>query len=230
MMAARSSPDTHSSFVSRAQYCWYHRSTKPTLADIDTWTWRSAMTATKLLTAEDLWAMPEVPGKQYELVNGELLEMPTASHYHNMIVFLIGRLIDAFATERNLGYTFVDGVSFVLRRDPDEVRGPDVSFLARHRVTSVEVLLKPWEGAPDLAVEIISPSDRAADVHEKIRSCLSAGTRLVWIVWPDTRTVTTYDIHGSISELRSEDTLDGGEVLPGFAVNVARLFEIGPQS
>jgi Uma2 family endonuclease len=106
------------------------------------------MAATKLMTAEDLWEMPETPGKQFELVYGELVEMPTASHYHNLIVFLIGRLIEAFATERDLDYTFVDGVSFVLRRNPDDVRGPDVSFLARDRVTSLEMLLKPWEGAP----------------------------------------------------------------------------------
>lgn len=186
------------------------------------------MPATKLMTAEDLWEMPEVPGKQFELVNGELVEMPTASHYHNLIVFLIGRLIDAFATERNLGYTFVDGVSFVLRRNPDDVRGPDVSFLARNRVISLEMLRKPWEGAPDLAVKIISPSDRAVDINEKIRAYQAAGTRLIWVVWPDTKSVTTYDVGGSISDLQAGDVLDGGEVLPGFTVTVGRLFDVGP--
>lgn len=187
------------------------------------------MTATKLLTAEDLWMMPEVPGKQFELVNGELVEMPTASHYHNLIVFLLGRLIESFASERDLGYTFVDGVSFVLRRDPDDVRGPDVSFLAKARVTSMDMLLRPWEGAPDLAVEIISPSDRAADIHEKIKAYQAAGTRLIWVVWPETRSMTTYDARGTISELQSGDMLDGGAVLPGFSVDVARLFEVGPK-
>jgi len=186
------------------------------------------MTATKLMTAEDLWMMPEAPGKQFELVNGELVEMPTASLYHNLIVSLIGRLIESFAADRDLGFTFVDGVSFVLRRNPDDVRGPDVSFLVKDRVTSLEMLLKPWEGAPDLAVEIISPSDRATDIHDKIKAYQAAGTRLTWIVWPDTRSVTSYDARGTISELQSGDVLDGGEVLPGFAVNVARLFEVGP--
>ncbi len=188
------------------------------------------MTATKLMTAEDLWEMPEVPGKQFELVNGELVEMPTASHYHNLIVFLIGRLIESFATERDLGYTFVDGVSFVLRRNPDDVRGPDVSFLAKDRVTSLDMLLKPWDGAPDLAVEIISPSDRATEINEKIKSYQAAGTRLIWVVWPDTQSVTTYDARGSISDLQSEDILDGGDVLLGFTVAVGRLFEVGPKS
>lgn len=187
------------------------------------------MTATKLMTAEDLWELPEAPGKRFELANGELVEMPTASHYHNLIVFLIGRLIESFAAERNLGYTFVDGVSFVLRRDPDDVRGPDVSFLAKDRVTSLDMLLRPWEGAPDLAVEIISASDGATDIHEKITAYQAAGTRLIWVVWPDTRSVTTYDARGTISELQSGDVLDGGDVLPGFAVTVARLFEVGPK-
>jgi Uma2 family endonuclease len=95
------------------------------------------------MTAEEFWTMPEEAGKQYELVNGELIEIPTASHYHNLIVFLIGKLIDAFASEHDLGYTFVDGVSFVLRRNPDDVRGPDASFLAKDRVTSRDMLLKP---------------------------------------------------------------------------------------
>ncbi|HEX5164807.1 MAG TPA: Uma2 family endonuclease [Thermomicrobiales bacterium] len=186
------------------------------------------MTATRLMTAEEFWTMPEVPGKQYELVNGELVEMPTASHYHNLIVFLIGKLVDAFASQHDLGYTFVDGVSFVLRRNPDDVRGPDVSFVATARVTSRDMLLKPWEGAPDLAVEIISPSDRATDIDEKIKAYLSAGTRLIWVVWPDTQSVTTYELGGAITDLRSTDTLGGGDVLPGFAVSVATLFEVGP--
>ena len=192
------------------------------------------MTATTLITAQDLWDMPEVPGSRLELVNGVLVEMPTASLYHNLIAFLIGRLIESFASERDLGYTFVDGVSFVLRRDPDDVRGPDVSFLAKHRVTSIDMLLRPWDGAPDLAVEIISPNDRAADIHDKISAYQVAGTRLIWIVWPDARSITVYDARGTIGELRAGDILDGGDVLPGLSIDVATdvatLFEVGPDS
>lgn len=182
------------------------------------------MSATTLMTAEDLWAMPEVPGKRFELVRGELVEMPGAGGIHAVIARLLFRLLDAFVIERQLGEVFQDGLGYVILRDPDIVRVPDVSFVSPARIPPGGTPLAYWPMAPDVAIEIVSPSDRAEDVHAKVLEYLKGGTRLVWVFWPGTQTVTVHAEDGTIRELGPADELDGGDVLPGFRVRVAMLF------
>ena len=185
------------------------------------------MTVKQLLTAEELWALPEVPGKRFELLDGELIEVPGANPLHGLLVELVLRLISAQARERDLGLAFADGTGYILGRGPDRVRIPDVSFVAWERVLAEGVPDEGfWPFAPDLAVEIVSPGDRADDVHSKVREYLAAGTRLVWVLWPRERAVTAHGLDGLIRELGPEDELDGGEVLPGFRVRVADLFAV----
>lgn len=86
----------------------------------------------------------------------------------------------------------------------------------------------PLEGfvpfAPDLAVEIVSPNDRAYEIYDKVRQYLEGGTRLVWVVWPRHRSLTVFTSDGTVGELREGDKLDGGDMIPGFGVQVAEIF------
>ncbi len=185
------------------------------------------MSVKQLLTAEDLWEMPEVPGKRFELVNGELVEMPGTGGVHGLLVGVVYSLLRTFVRERNLGVVFGDGTSYVLRHDPALVRIPDVSFVARDRIPADGIPVGFIPFAPDLAVEIVSPFDRPGEVQAKVGEYLAAGTRLVWVLWPRSRAVTVHAAGGTTRELGEADELDGGEVLPGFRVRVADLFEVG---
>ena len=184
------------------------------------------MSVTQLLTAEDLHAMPDVPGKRFELVRGELVEVPTAGYPHAQLVRALQRLLDRFAVEHRLGEVFGDGLGYIIARDPDVVRVPDVSFIASRCVRAGRIEdFVPF--APDLAVEIVSPGDRAEELYGKVREYLDAGTRLVWVFWSKYRAVSVYEPGGVTRELGPDDELDSTELLPGFRVPVAELFEAG---
>ena len=158
------------------------------------------MSVTQLLTAEDLHAMPDVPGKRFELVRGELVEVPTAGYPHAQLVRALQRLLDRFAVEHRLGEVFGDGLGYIIARDPDVVRVPDVSFIVRERLPAGHPHgFVPF--APDLAVEIVSPGDRAEDVYGKVREYLAAGVRLTWVFWPKYRAVSVYEPGGVTREL-----------------------------
>jgi len=180
----------------------------------------------RLLTTEDLEGLPGQPGLRYELDEGKLVEMPGAGALHNLIVGLVYRLLFAFVSQKRLGLVFCDGAAFVLRRDPDTVRIPDVSVVRRDRVPAAGIPEGFWPGAPDLAVEIVSPHDRAEEVHERVRDYLGAGVRLVWVLWPKSRTVTVYWPDGTARELGPDEKLTGGDVLPGFEMTVSDLFVV----
>ncbi|MCX2728234.1 Uma2 family endonuclease [Thermomicrobium sp. 4228-Ro] len=177
-----------------------------------------------LLTVDDLVALPERPGIRYELHEGKLVEMPGAGGIHAAIVVRLVLLLHQFVTSRRLGFVFGDGLGYILRRNPDTVRIPDVSVVRRERVPAGGIPEGFWPGAPDLAVDIVSPHDRAEEVHERVRDYLGAGTRLVWVLWPKSRTVTVYWPDGTARELGPDEKLTGGDVLPGFEVSVSELF------
>ncbi len=183
------------------------------------------MSVKHLLTAEDVLDLPEKPGYTIELIDGELREVPGAGALHGVIALMLIELLQGFVRQWSLGLVLPDGVGYVLRREPDQLRIPDVSFLAWSQVPEDGIPEGFWEGAPTLAVEIVSPHDRAADIHRKVHDYLDAGTRLVWVLWPQQTAVTVYDADGQ-RELGSDDQLDGGDVLPGFSVPVGDLFEV----
>ena len=178
----------------------------------------------RLLTAEVLAELPEQPGVRYELHEGKLVEMPGAGGIHAAIVVRLVLLLHQFVTSRRIGFVFGDGLGYILRRNPDTVRIPDVSVVRRERVPAGGIPEGFWPGAPDLAVEIVSPHDRAEEVHERVRDYLGAGVRLVWVLWPKSRTVTVYWPDGTARELGPDEKLTGGDVLPGFEVSVSELF------
>ncbi len=184
------------------------------------------MITKQAVTAEQFYEMPEVPGKRFELIDGELVEMPTAGALHNLVVAVLNHLLYTFVANRNLGLVFGDNTSYLLRRNPDRVRIPDLSFIAWERIPAEGVPEGPWSIVPNLAVEVVSPTDRVEDVHRKVDQYLASGIRLVWVLWPQTRTINVYGAVQTARELRTGDELDGGDVLPGFSVRVDELFEI----
>lgn len=183
-------------------------------------------TTTQRMTIEEFSALPDEPGVYYELVEGEVVRMPTPKPGHGLLVEAIGDILKAFVRERQLGYVLRDNNGFVLRQNPDTVRVPDVSFVRRERVLAIDVWKEYIAGAPDLAVEIASPGDRAEAMHAKAREYVAAGSRLVWLVWPKTQSVTVYVSGIEPREYGANETLDGGDVLPNFSAPVRDLFDI----
>jgi len=176
-----------------------------------------------VLTAAELERMPSNE-MRLELVRGSLIEMPPAGHEHGTVAGnILGRLW-SFVHQHQLGTVYAAETGFVLRRDPDTVRAPDVAFVRADRAATQTRRHGFFEGAPDLAVEVVSPSDGALDAEEKARDYLDAGTRLVWVVEPGARTVTEYRWNAPVRVLAIGDTVEGHDVLPGFAVDVTAIF------
>lgn len=184
------------------------------------------MSTKQRITAEELWEMPEVPGKRLELVDGEVVEAARAGELHMAIVVLLFKLLDRFVEQHDLGIVRPDGLAYVLRRAPDQIRIPDVSFVAWDSVPEGDVSDRFWEGAPTLAIEVVSPNDRAVDIHQRVQDYLDAGSRQVWVLWPQTRSVSVYRPDADTRELGPDHLLDGGDVLPGFDARVGDLFAI----
>lgn len=174
-----------------------------------------------LLTAEDLEKLPSE--MHCELIDGVLIEMsPPGNPHGRVVVKVTGVLLRAETS--GLGLVFGEG-GFILRRGPDTVRAPDVSFFNAGRVLPSTSRPAFWEVAPDLVVEVVSTWDTAAEIQTKVREWLEFGVRLVWVVYPETRTVHVIRSFQERLTLSEEDTLDGGDVLPGFSFAVAELFE-----
>jgi Uma2 family endonuclease len=180
-------------------------------------------TANQLITADELLRMPD-DGYRYELVRGELRKMAPAGYLHGRLAINFTIPLGAYVRAHNLGVVCAAETGFKLASNPDVVRAPDVAFIRRERVEEVGDVEGYWPGAPDLAVEVISPSDTYADVQEKVFDWIEAGTRLVILVIPRKRTVTIYRSLTDIVMLTEHETLDGGDVVPGWKIPVRELF------
>ena len=176
-----------------------------------------------LFTAAELLCLPAA-GRRLELVKGRVYEMPPADERQTSVAVRIGAALDAHVKSDDLGAVFSVGTRFVLGRDPDTVRAADTAFVARERIPGDGLHEGCFPAAPDLAVEVVSPQDRPLDVREKIEDWLQGGTRLVWVVQRVQRTVMVYRPLGDATELSEGASLDGEEVVPGFACDVKDLF------
>ena len=161
-------------------------------------------------------------GSQLELVRGEVVIMTPPQGKHGICCSEVARLLGNFVKPNKLGWVTSNDTGVVLEREPATVRGPDVAFWSLKRQPTMPEGY--FEIPPDLAVEVLSPNDRRSDVRAKIKEYVFYSVPLVWLVDPEARTVTVY--RGSMrgTELDESDTLDGGDVLPGFSCQVADLF------
>jgi Uma2 family endonuclease len=162
------------------------------------------------------------PGR-CELVRGEVITMAPSGSEHGGIIVNITVLLDRFVRSHQLGRIFGAETGFIIRRDPDTVRAPDVAFVRADRLPA-KLPRGFFDGAPDLAVEVLSPGDRASKVQAKIHDWLSAGCRSIWIVDPENQSVTLYKSDRDIAVLHSADTLVDPDILSGFTVTVSKFF------
>ena len=174
--------------------------------------------ATAIRTAEQLLESSHMG--RTELVRGELAVMLPAGGRHGQLAMRIGHVLAEFVDRHELGEVLAAETGFVLARDPDTVRAPDVAFVRRGREIGDGFI----EGAPDLAVEVLSPSDRPGYVREKVAEWLEAGAGAVWVVDPIEQTAQVHTPNCEPTALASADTLTGGELLPGFELPLAQVF------
>ena len=174
-------------------------------------------------TANELFEMPH-DGFRYELVRGELRKMSPAGGEHGAIAANAILLIYQHVRANSLGVCFGAETGFKIASDPDTVRAPDVAFVSRERIPEEGIPKKFWPGAPDLAVEVLSPGDTYNEVEEKVEDWLAAGARAVWVVNPKRRAVSVYRPATGVTRLSGADELDGGDVVPGFRCKVSEFF------
>lgn len=176
---------------------------------------------TAVTTAEELLRMP-AGNMRHELVNGELITMAPAGAEHGEIAVAIAIRLGTYVREHRLGQTYSSDTGFVLSRNPDTVRAPDASFVKGERVVRVK---EYFPGAPDLAIEVISPGDSYSEVEAKVREYLRAGSLMVIVIDPAERTATIRTPSAPTQYLSINDTLDGGDVVPGWRLPLRELFE-----
>ena len=181
-------------------------------------------TEVQLMTADELLAMP-ADGFVYELIKGELITVsPPPGHEHGLVTMNIAGPLYRYAKNKNLGKVYAAETGFLLEQNPDTVRAPDVAFVRRERIEKAGPVEGYWIGAPDLAVEVLSPSDTVRRVEGKVAQWLESGTSIVWVVSPKMHTVTVYRSLTDIVLLTEIDTIDGGIVVPGFQIPIAEIF------
>ncbi len=169
-------------------------------------------TQNRLITADELFMMPNTK-RGCELVRGRLIKYMPTGMIHGIVATQIGQALSNFVRANNLGIVVAADSAFV---------GSDK--LAKHGITE-----KFFPDAPDLTVEVVSPSDRKKDIEEKVKDYLSAGVQLVWIIYPQNRIAAVYRQNNIVSILREDDEFDGEEFPPNFRLALSELFDNLPQ-
>ena len=183
----------------------------------------AAETTTGLMTADELFRLgDDVRG---ELIRGVFCEMSPPGTEHTEVAANLTYELKAFIKPRRLGRLSVGDLGVWLERDPDTVRAPDIAFTLAERNPLGVRITGYAEVVPDFVIEVRSPNDSRPEVRAKAQMWLSHGVRLVWIVHPDTRTVDVYRAGAEPLTLGEGDTLDGGDILPGFTCTVDAVFE-----
>jgi Uma2 family endonuclease len=180
-------------------------------------------TETRLMTAEELWQLPD-DGQRHELIEGVLTTMAPPGGEHGNIAVLLSFGLQAHMRANKLGKVVVES-GFIIRRNPDVVLSPDAAFISYERLPG-GVLSKGFiDGIPDLVAEIISPDDLYTEVAEKVAKWLAAGTLMVLVINPRHRTVTVHRPTSTSTPLTEEDQIEGADAVPGWTMSVRELFE-----
>ena len=183
-------------------------------------------TSTALMTAEELMELPD-DGFRYELVNGELEKMPPPGFPHGRIAMrLCVYCLDSSYWSMDWVKQSLLTPAFKLTSNPDTVLAPDFRLLQRSVFAKGKDIEGYWQGPPDLAVEVLSPTDRAGKVKAKISRWFSFGTKQVWIVDPKHSTVTVYRSQSDTTMFSESDYLEAQDLLPGFQISLERIFKV----
>lgn len=185
-------------------------------------------TTAKLITADELLMMPHQDERGntlvLELIRGELKTMSPTGIAHGIICTKLVVELTKFVEPNNLGVVVGPETGCIVERDPDTVLGVDVAYVSHERMKEVENLEKFLPFAPDLAVEVLSPTNTAQEMDEKVALYFAGGSRAVWVINPRRRTVTAYTSPFDVRILSEQDVLEGGDVLPGLSLELSRLF------
>ncbi|HEX5434269.1 MAG TPA: Uma2 family endonuclease [Candidatus Angelobacter sp.] len=181
-------------------------------------------TTTTKLSFEQFQHLPEREGAIYELDEGNLLMEPSPAARHNLIRQRIAMRLMEFIDPKKLGIV-LEEMDF--RLTSDTVRNPDVAFVTKGHVDLIDLDVSPIEGAPALAVEVISPSNAAEDIAKKTQQYLRAGSRIVWIIYPKLRMVEIHSTEG-VRQVREPEVLKEESLLPGFSLALTYVFDGQP--
>jgi Uma2 family endonuclease len=163
-------------------------------------------------------------GTRRELIFGELREMTPACGEHGEIAMRFPARLAVYIEDNSLGVANAAETGFILGRNPDTVRAPDFAFIRQERIEAIAREGGYIQGAPDLAIELISPNDAYTEVESKVEDWLRAGCRMVVLVNPRSRSLKVYRGRNDMSQLGLSDVFDGGNVVPGFQLPVKRIF------
>lgn len=181
------------------------------------------MSTMHAVTADELWKMPR-QGMRCELVRGELRTISPAGGKHGFIAIKIGTYLNQFVAHHDLGCVLGAETGFRIANNPDTVCAPDAAYVSHARIPKAGIPDAYWPGAPDLAIEVVSPSDTVNEVDEKVAERLAADTRQVWLIKTKSRTVVIHSAQNAVRTLTEHEEIDGGDVLPGFRCRVANVF------
>jgi Uma2 family endonuclease len=178
----------------------------------------------KILTDAEFMALNR-DGHRYEIVNGELIDMGNSGAKHGYVCSILMILLGGYVHIQKLGAMFDSSTAFKMKSG--NKRSPDVSFMAKERLQGLDDLPDGFlEGAPDLAVEILSPSNTVEEIHNKLVEYFENGSRLVWVIHPKEQYVLVYRSAQEPDRLlKSADSLDGEDIVPDFTLAVAELFQ-----
>ncbi len=180
----------------------------------------------KRMTVETFWE--KYGGKSYELIDGRVSPVTPTGYLHGAVTARILARLGDFVDAHELGEVVGGETGFFLA--DDFMRAVDAAFISREKLAQITDPVRYLPFAPDLAVEVVSPSDQAEDIRQKVDAYLRAGTALVWVIYPTLRQVIVHQPDGTARTVQEHESLDGGAVLPGLALPVATLFppETGP--
>jgi Uma2 family endonuclease len=177
----------------------------------------------KALTDQEFMSLPE-NGNLYEYVDGELIVVTNSGVEHGYLALTLGYFLTGFVRTHKLGITCDSSTAFKMKTD--NKRSPDLAFIARERLQGLKRLPKGFfDGAPDLAVEIISPNNTFEEIHNKLVEYFENETRLVWVILPDEECVLVYHKPKPSKLLQLEDSLDGEDVIPDFSLPLLEIFQ-----
>ena len=175
------------------------------------------------MTADEYARLPEGDSVD-ELVEGFVVSEPLPLPRHGRVLIELGARLHAHVQSRGLGVILSDS-GFLLATRPDTVRGPDIAFVRRDRYDPAVEVSGFFRGAPDLAVEILSPSNRPWEVRAKVADFLAAGSTVVWVIDPDRRFATVYRTLLTPRRIAQDGVLEGEDLLPGFSVKISELLD-----